>query len=79
MHQLRHCFASPLIARGLNAVFVGRQLGHASPSITLSVYAHLFDQAEHATKASAQLEAAFGGILDGAESGDWNVVAINRV
>ena len=47
-------------------MFVSRQLGHASPSITLSVYAHLFDQAEHATKASAQLEVAFGGILDGA-------------
>lgn len=68
MHQLRHCFASLLIAQGLNVVFVSRQLGHASPSITLSVYAHLFDQAEHAAKASAQLEAAFGGILDGNET-----------
>jgi integrase len=67
MHQLRHCFASLLVAQGLNVVFVSRQLGHASPAITLNVYAHLFDQAEHATKASAQLEAAFGGILDGDE------------
>lgn len=66
-HQLRHCFASLLIAQGLNVVFVSRQLGHASPSITLTVYAHLFDQAEHATKASAQLEAAFGPLLDGSD------------
>jgi integrase len=79
MHQLRHCFASLLIAQGLNVVFVSRQLGHASPSITLTVYAHLFDQAEHATKASAQLEAAFGGILDGPlVTADGNVVAISR-
>jgi integrase len=66
-HQLRHCFASLLIAQGLNVVFVSRQMGHASPAVTLKVYAHLFDQAEHASKASAQLEAAFGGMLDGSE------------
>jgi hypothetical protein len=29
-----------------------RQLGHASPDITLRVYAHLFDRAEHAQRAS---------------------------
>ncbi len=74
MHQLRHCFASLLIAQGLNVVFVSRQLGHASPSITLSVYAHLFDQAEHATKASAQLEAAFGGLLDASEPASEAVI-----
>jgi hypothetical protein len=41
------------------------------------VYAHLFDQAEHATKASAQLEAAFGGILDGTDGQhDATVIAL---
>jgi integrase len=73
MHQLRHCFASLLIAQNLNVVFVSRQLGHASPAITLSVYAHLFDQAEHAIKATAEIEAAFGDMLDTARvSGELN-------
>ena len=62
-HDLRHTFASLLIAQGANVVFVSRQLGHASPDITLRVYAHLFDQAEHAQRARDALEASFGATL----------------
>jgi integrase len=48
-HTLRHSFASILIIDlGLDSVRVQRQLGHARPSITLDVYAHLFDHARHA-------------------------------
>jgi integrase len=53
-----------LIAEGLNVVFVSRQLGHASPDVTLRVYAHLFDRAEHGQRASDALEAGFGEMLD---------------
>jgi integrase len=63
-HDLRHTYASLLIAEGLNVVYVSRQLGHASADITLRVYAHLFDRAEHAQRASAALEAGFGSILE---------------
>jgi integrase len=63
LHDLRHTFASLLIAQGANVVFVARQLGHGSPDITLRIYAHLFDAAEHAEKAMAGLEAAFGKAL----------------
>jgi hypothetical protein len=56
--------ASLLIAEGLNVVFVSRQLGHASPDVTLRVYAHLFDRAEHGQRASDALEAGFGEMLD---------------
>lgn len=66
-HDLRHTFASLLIAGGGNVVFVSRQLGHSSPDITLRVYAHLFDAAEHAQRASSALEAGFGAVLDGKE------------
>jgi hypothetical protein len=59
LHSLRHSFASLLIANGLNVVFVSRQLGHAKPTTTLAVYAHLFDQAEHAHTARAALEASY--------------------
>ena len=62
-HDLRHTFASLLIAEGANVVYASRQLGHASPDITLRVYAHLFDHAEQAKRTSTALEAAFGGLL----------------
>ena len=42
LHSLRHTFTSLLIAKGLDVVFVSRQLGHASATTTLGVYAHLF-------------------------------------
>src|SRR5213078_4017630 len=41
LHSLRHGYASLLIAKGLNVVFVSRQLGHANPNVTLGVYAAL--------------------------------------
>jgi integrase len=42
-HALRHTHASALIAAGVDIVKISRRLGHGSPSVTLSVYAHLFD------------------------------------
>jgi integrase len=62
-HDLRHTYASLLIAQGLNIAFIGNQLGHASPSFTLHVYGGLFDRAEHASRARDRLEAAFGEML----------------
>jgi integrase len=64
-HDLRHCFASLLIAQGADIVFVSRQLGHANPSITLGVYSHLFDATRHAERTSLMLEQAFDAIVDG--------------
>jgi integrase len=62
-HDLRHCFASILISQGHDVVYVSRQLGHSSPSVTLDVYSHLFDGAEHAERARDALEAGFGSLL----------------
>jgi integrase len=59
LHSLRHGFASLLIAKGLNVVYVSRQLGHANPTVTLSTYAHLFERADHA---QAALEASYGAL-----------------
>lgn len=70
MHELRHCFASLLIAQGEDVTFVGSQLGHANPSITLRVYAHLFEQARHADRARDRLEAAFGSVLEARSCSD---------
>lgn len=40
-HDLRHTYASLLIEQGENIKYIQTQLGHASPTVTLNVYAHL--------------------------------------
>jgi integrase len=62
LHSLRHGFASLLIAEGLDVVFVSRQLGHANPSVTLKVYAHLFARAKHAPAARSAIEASYAAM-----------------
>lgn len=49
-------------------MFVSRQLGHASPAITLRVYAHLFDAARHARQARDRLDARYGRLLSPKEA-----------
>jgi integrase len=39
-HQMRHTFASLLLAAGEPITYVSQQLGHRDPSITLRVYSH---------------------------------------
>lgn len=63
LHHLRHSFASILISQGHDVVFVSRQLGHASPVITLRVYAHMFDARDKASQARDALEAQFGSLI----------------
>ncbi len=48
LHALRHSHASALIASGADPVTVSRRLGHGSPVVTMSVYAHLFDRSDEA-------------------------------
>lgn len=40
-HQLRHSFASLLIAQGESLAYIRDQLGHHSISLTVDVYGHL--------------------------------------
>lgn len=39
-HDLRHTYASMLLAQGEPVTYVSNQLGHANPKITLGIYAH---------------------------------------
>ena len=41
MHQLRHSYASLLLAAGAHPKYVQEQLGHASIQVTLDVYSHI--------------------------------------
>ena len=62
-HDLRHTFASLLIAGGANITFVSRQLGHTSSQITLGVYAHLLDREEQARRTREMLQEMLGGVV----------------
>jgi integrase len=55
-HDLRQTHVYALIAGGLDVVAISRRLGHASPVVTLSVYARLFKQSDDG--AAAAIEAA---------------------
>jgi integrase len=52
-HDLRHFYASGLIAEGCDVVTVQKALGHSSPSITLDTYSHLWPTAEDRTRRAA--------------------------
>lgn len=49
-HALRHTFASTLLSRGVSVKAVADWLGHASPAITLSTYAHLMPADEEVAR-----------------------------
>lgn len=53
LHDLRHFYASGLIAAGATVPTVQRQLGHKSASVTLNTYSHLWPDAEEVSRAAA--------------------------
>lgn len=66
LHDLRHFYASGLIAAGCDVVTVQRALGHSSASVTLDTYSHLWpDAADRTRKAAAGLvDQALGSTAD---------------
>jgi integrase len=68
-HDLRHSFASHLILDlGLDVAQTSRFLGHASPTITLNVYTHLFERARHMREIRARMAASpFARLLEPVE------------
>jgi len=57
-HGLRHTHASQLIASDVDIVTVSKRLGHAKPSVTLAIYAHMFHTDD--SKAAAAINATLG-------------------
>lgn len=53
LHDLRHFYASGLIAAGCDVVTVQRALGHSKATTTLNTYAHLWPTAEDRTRSAA--------------------------
>jgi Phage integrase family len=44
LYDLRHMFATALLARSVPVIYVASQLGHAKPTTTLQWYAHWLPQ-----------------------------------
>jgi integrase len=57
-HDLRHTCASLAVSAGVNVLALARMLGHKDPSVTLRVYADLFD--EDLDAVAATLHARYG-------------------
>lgn len=57
-HDLRHAAASRLISAGLDVVTVAAVLGHEDPTVTLRIYAHLFDR----QRTDEAIRAALSGV-----------------
>ncbi len=71
-HDLRHYFASGLIASGCDVVTVQRALGHAKATVTLDTYAHLWPTAEDRTRTAAAglMRAALEPLADSSRTGE---------
>jgi integrase len=72
LHDLRHHYASGLIASGCDVVTVARALGHSDAAMTLRVYSHLWPSAEDRTRqaASGLMAAAFANPADQVRTGE---------
>jgi integrase len=45
-HDLRHTAATLMLANGVSLVTVSKILGHSSPAITATIYAHALDESK---------------------------------
>jgi len=63
-HDLRHFFASMLIAQGESAKYVCDQMGHSSIQVTFDTYGHLFPNSRE-TAAKKLQQAMFAGRKNG--------------
>jgi len=72
MHDLRHYYASGLIAAGCDVVTVQRALGHAKATTTLNTYSHLWPSAEDRTRGAAAslLATVLGAAADSLRTAD---------
>lgn len=45
-HDLRHTMASILYFNGVDSISISKRLGHAQPSTTTNIYAHIIEEAD---------------------------------
>jgi integrase len=64
-HDLRHSWASHMLAAGADLAYVSAQLGHANPSITLRIYSHWVPGTRRVTTSVLGTASANGGLGEG--------------
>jgi site-specific recombinase XerD len=70
LYDMRHFYASGLIAAGRDVVTVQRVLGHHAATVTLNTYSHIWPTAEDRTrKAAAAMMAETLGHADSMRTG----------
>jgi integrase len=74
-HDLRHFFASQLIANGETAAYVRDQMGHSSIHVTFDTYGHLFPG--RGKEASARFEKSMDAARRKSEAVVSNPLAID--
>lgn len=50
VHDIRHTWASQMLLAGKPLAWIAKQLGHRSPQVTLSIYAHWIQGEDHGAK-----------------------------
>lgn len=75
LHDLRHFYASGLIANGCDVVTVQQALGHAKATTTLNTYSHLWPTAEDKTRAAvgAIARTALAAAADSVRTADLEI------
>jgi integrase len=59
IHQLRHYYASVMLAGGVSIKELAEYLGHAEPAFTLRVYAHMLPCSHDRARARAVINERF--------------------
>src|ERR1700692_3828122 len=77
-HDLRHFFASQLIAQGETAGYVRDQMGHSSIKVTFDTYGHLFPGRGKAASPRYEKSMADAKVRHKAEASVSNPLAIDR-
>src|SRR5215470_18777188 len=75
-HDLRHFFASQLIANGETAAYVRDQMGHSSIKVTFDTYGHLFPG--RGAESSARYEKSMEKARRKSEADVSNMLAIEE-
>jgi integrase len=76
-HDLRHFFASQLIAQGETAAYVRDQMGHSSSKVTFDTYGHLFPGRGKEASARYEKSMADAKVRQKAEASVSNPLAID--
>lgn len=76
LHDLRHFYASLLIAAGRSVKEVSERLGHTNAAMTLNVYSHLWPAGEDATRSA--IDEAFGMRPESAPNADLDEEAAGQ-